>query len=74
MKKQLLVVVNETLMDCHQFELAQKMQDEGHLFYCTCKTLLQTLIQRDFNELTHMKPADGKLFGLYIDKLMGFEA
>ena len=73
LKKPLLVVVNESLMDCHQYELAQKMEEEGHLYYCTCDTLLKTLQEKDFTKLIQLPPADRALFGLYVDKLVGFD-
>ncbi|XP_055460942.1 UDP-N-acetylglucosamine transferase subunit ALG13 homolog isoform X2 [Psammomys obesus] len=37
--KPLVVVVNEKLMNNHQFELAKQLHKEGHLFYCTCRVL-----------------------------------
>ena len=43
LRKFLVVVVNEQLMDNHQYELASKMADEGYLYYCTCSTILDTL-------------------------------
>ena len=34
--KPLVVVVNEKLMDNHQFELARHLHKDNHLLYCTC--------------------------------------
>ena len=36
-KKPLIVVVNEKLMDNHQFELAEAFQKLNNLYYCTCR-------------------------------------
>jgi len=49
--KKLLVVVNEKLMDNHQLELAKQLKDDGHLIYCTCSTLVDTLKSMDLSAL-----------------------
>ncbi|XP_002130123.2 UDP-N-acetylglucosamine transferase subunit ALG13-like [Ciona intestinalis] len=49
--KPLLVVVNEMLMDNHQIELATQLYRDGHLLYCTCSTLLETLESMDLSAL-----------------------
>jgi len=36
--KPLVVVVNEKLMNNHQFELAKQFYNDGHLLYCTCRS------------------------------------
>lgn len=72
-KKPLIVVVNENLMDNHQYELAEKMAEEGYLFYCTCPTLLDTLKQKDLTSLKCMEPADPKTFGNYVDRIMSID-
>ena len=33
----LIVVINELLMDNHQKELASQLEEDGHLFYATCR-------------------------------------
>ena len=37
--KPLIVIVNETLMDNHQVELAEAFQKLNNLYYCTCRYL-----------------------------------
>eukprot|EP00924_Labyrinthula_sp_SR-Ha-C_P003137 maker-scaffold_15-snap-gene-0.28-mRNA-1 protein AED:0.05 eAED:0.05 QI:55/1/1/1/0.33/0.25/4/124/189 len=43
LKKRLIVVVNPTLMDNHQTEIAVAMQEGGYAEYCYPKTLFSTL-------------------------------
>ncbi|XP_062536467.1 UDP-N-acetylglucosamine transferase subunit ALG13 homolog [Armigeres subalbatus] len=70
--KPLLVVVNETLMDNHQTELADQLFKEGHLKYCTPSTLAQTLAEGGFNRLKKFPPGSAKEFVSYLDAFMGF--
>lgn len=65
--KPLLVVVNEDLMDNHQLELAEQLQVDGHLYYCTCDTLENTLDVVDFSILTPFPKPDASLFVKYLD-------
>merc|ERR1712189_79050 len=71
LEKPLLVVINEHLMDCHQFQLARKLEEEGHLYHCPCDSLLNSLTNKDFTNLEKMPPAEKYVFGQYVDKLMG---
>lgn len=71
LKKPLIVVVNEQLMDNHQYELAEKMEESGYLYYCCCATLKDTLKEKDLTKLKHLPPTDTRKFGVYVDVLMG---
>ena len=71
-RKKLIVVVNETLMDNHQLELAEKMFAEGYLLYTTCATLdakleLAASHEFSFNVYTRGNP---HLFGRHLNKLI----
>ena len=71
LRKPLIVVVNEGLMNNHQHELASKMAEEGYLYYCTSKTLLETLLKKDLKDLKHKPVVDGRVFGNYADRFVG---
>lgn len=68
-KKPLLVVVNEDLMDNHQLELAERLQIDSHLYYCTCDTLASTLNMVDFSLLIPFPKADPSMFIKYLDSI-----
>ncbi|XP_041979777.1 UDP-N-acetylglucosamine transferase subunit ALG13 homolog [Aricia agestis] len=67
--KPLLVVVNEDLMDNHQLELAEQLQVDGHLYYCTCDTLESTLDMVDFSLLTSFPKPDPSHFIKFMDNV-----
>ncbi|XP_053670532.1 UDP-N-acetylglucosamine transferase subunit ALG13 homolog [Anopheles nili] len=70
--KPLIVVVNETLMNNHQTELAERLSKDSHLFYCTPDTLLQTLTESNFNLLQKLGAGALDSFVNHLDKFMGF--
>lgn len=70
--KPLIVVINEDLMDNHQIELADELEKNGYLFYCTCNSLKDAL-QKDFAKLIPYPKAKDFVFSNYVDKCMGFK-
>uniref|UniRef100_A0A8C8VF44 UDP-N-acetylglucosamine transferase subunit ALG13 n=1 Tax=Pelusios castaneus TaxID=367368 RepID=A0A8C8VF44_9SAUR len=71
--KPLLVVVNEKLMNNHQLELATQLYRDGHLFYCTCSTLLESLKSMDLSTLKPFPPGQPEKFAEFLDRVIGFE-
>lgn len=73
-KKPLVVVVNESLMDNHQIELAEQLHKDGYLLYCTPQTLSNTLSsgQHDLRTLKDYQRGNLRQFIKKLDDLMGF--
>ncbi|OAD52817.1 UDP-N-acetylglucosamine transferase subunit ALG13 like protein [Eufriesea mexicana] len=71
-KKNLIVVTNENLMDNHQLELAEQLYNDKHLYYCTCRTLLNTIQIMNFAELKPLVYERSKHIAKLIDQIMGF--
>ncbi|XP_039204148.1 UDP-N-acetylglucosamine transferase subunit ALG13 homolog isoform X2 [Crotalus tigris] len=69
--KPLLVVINDQLMDNHQLELARQLHKDGHLFYCTCKTLVEMLRSMDLSTLKPFLPGQPEKFGAFLDNVIG---
>ena len=70
--KKLIVVVNENLMNNHQFELAEKLFDVGFLLYTTCRYLsdkLELISCQEF-ALKKYEPGNPKLFGKHLNQLV----
>lgn len=67
--KPLLVVINEDLMDNHQLELAEQLHIGGHLYYCTCDTFENTLMEVDFSILTPFPKPDPSLFIKFLNNM-----
>jgi beta-1,4-N-acetylglucosaminyltransferase len=66
--KKLIVVINETLMDNHQFELAEKMHKEGYLLYSLCSNLNEILESAlDNNSNNVYEKGNSALFTEYLD-------
>ncbi|XP_010434781.1 PREDICTED: UDP-N-acetylglucosamine transferase subunit ALG13 homolog [Camelina sativa] len=70
--KPLIVVVNEDLMDNHQCELAEALEERKHLYYTRPHTLHQTLTKMELESLVPYTPGDGTPVARIIDRFLGF--
>nr|CAI5817957.1 unnamed protein product [Callosobruchus analis] len=71
-KKPLLVVINEDLMDNHQIELAEELENQGYLYHCTINTLVGTL-KKNFSVLNYYPKPEQFVFSRFLDKCMGLK-
>lgn len=71
-KKTLIVVINEDLMDNHQEELAKKLEKECYLFKSNCKDLVNIVRNLNTNSLITYEPSNTLIYAIHIDGLMGF--
>ncbi|KFO83210.1 UDP-N-acetylglucosamine transferase subunit ALG13, partial [Buceros rhinoceros silvestris] len=71
--KPLIVVINEKLMNNHQLELAKRLHRGGHLLYCSCSTLVETLQSMDLSTLKPFPPGQPEKFAFFLDKVVGFQ-
>ncbi|XP_060548139.1 putative bifunctional UDP-N-acetylglucosamine transferase and deubiquitinase ALG13 [Pantherophis guttatus] len=69
--KPLLVVINDKLMDNHQLELARQLHKDGHLFYCTSRTLVEMLKSMDLSTLKPFLPGQPEKFAAFLDSVIG---
>lgn len=69
----LVVVVNDTLMDNHQIELAQQLYDDGYLLYCTPDRIDDTLRNMDVSSLKPYTRGNVEDFIDCLDRFMGFK-
>ena len=71
--KPLVVVVNESLMDNHQEELADQLSLDGYLLSCRPSQLVETLAQLPGKERKRFPSADASLFPKLLDRLLFHE-
>ena len=67
----LLAVPNSTLMDNHQSELAEKLEEEGYLATATPETLVEAVRGLDTTRLKRYVPGNGAEIVARVDALCG---
>lgn len=72
LKKPLIVVINDTLMNNHQIELAEQLAKDGYLFYSNVKNLPEILEQIDTAKLKEYEPGNIEKFIQHLDNYFGF--
>jgi beta-1,4-N-acetylglucosaminyltransferase len=71
-KKPLIVVINDTLMNNHQTELAEQLSNDNHLFYSKLSDLPEVLKTFDAKKLKEYEKGNVDNFVQYLDNYMGF--
>ena len=72
LRKPLIVVINEKLMDNHQSELAEALQEREYLKSTTCSKLAEALCNFDVHALKAYPQQDLDAFPSTVDQEMGF--
>ncbi|KAI1280658.1 UDP-N-acetylglucosamine transferase subunit ALG13 -like protein [Halotydeus destructor] len=68
--KMLIVVINDSLMNNHQLELASTMKKAGHLLYSHPESLIGVLKELGQWSQVTFPAADPKLFSQYLNKVV----
>lgn len=66
------MVINDTLMNNHQTELAEQLSNDGYLIQTTVQNLPETLRNIDTSKLKSYEQGNVDKFIEYLDNAMGF--
>ncbi|RXG69563.1 UDP-N-acetylglucosamine transferase subunit ALG13-like protein [Armadillidium vulgare] len=72
-KKNLIIVINHSLMHNHQTELADALAEEGYAKWCYTNTLLTTLEEFDSRNIVEYIPGNPQKLTKYLDSLFIFK-
>lgn len=70
--KPLLIVTNDSLMNNHQEELANKLKEENYLSSCSVKELPQAIESFDRHQLKPFPPPKLDIFPKFLDSIFNF--
>ncbi|KAF9525631.1 glycosyltransferase family 1 protein [Crepidotus variabilis] len=70
--KAMIVVPNPTLLDNHQVELAERLEEMEYLIAATVETLPQAIKRFDTRKTKPFPPFDGSRFAKIVDEALGF--
>lgn len=70
--KPVVAVINASLMDNHQTDIADELARKNHLARCTPQQLAATLKTLDLNAFDPLPPANPQGYVDHITKMMGF--
>uniref|UniRef100_A0A914HCG8 UDP-N-acetylglucosamine transferase subunit ALG13 n=1 Tax=Globodera rostochiensis TaxID=31243 RepID=A0A914HCG8_GLORO len=68
--KPFIAVINNSLMDNHQAELAEKLAEDGHLLFTTPNELAQSLAKPTLFKLKPFEKADPLIFRQFVENLV----
>ena len=72
LQKKMIVVINDSLMDNHQTEVADALEKENYLYSTTPNKLCSLLLEKDLSQLKIRPPPDTTLFPALLLEEMGF--
>ncbi len=71
LQKDVIAVINDTLMDNHQVEIGRELSRKKHAVMCVPTTLAETVRSTDFKDKILLPPANPKGYVDYIGEMLG---